>query len=195
MSDLLVIQCLLVCRQRLDQELNSNNILLERSEKNAHEKEVKIENEFKKEEGNNNKESIRLKDENERDKEVKIRENNNIEDQSNKETKDQAPSKTGNSKNEKEMSTKEGNKNQPTRNKGKLWHSRYGHLSMQNLKKLLRKNMVNGFDYDSSTLLDLCEPCIEGKHHHFKFPTEGGKRAKEKLELGTTSPVTTGFTQ
>jgi hypothetical protein len=63
------------------------------------------------------------------------------------------------------------------------WHSRYGHLGVQNMRKLCQRHLVNGFNYKPSANNEFCEPCVEGKHHHQKFPTEGGKRAEEKLEL------------
>ena len=64
-----------------------------------------------------------------------------------------------------------------------LWHSRYGHLGVQNMRKLCQRHLVKGFNYDLSSNQEFCEPCVKGKHHHQKFPTEGGKRAKDKLEL------------
>ena len=64
-----------------------------------------------------------------------------------------------------------------------LWHSRYGHLGVQNMRKLCQRHLVKGFNYDLTSNQEFCEPCVKGKHHHQKFPTEGGKRAKDKLEL------------
>ena len=43
--------------------------------------------------------------------------------------------------------------------------------------------MVDGFDFDASGKTSFCESCVEGKHHRSPFPTGGGMRAKEPLEL------------
>ena len=65
----------------------------------------------------------------------------------------------------------------------KLWHRRYGHLGMQNLKRLVMEDMVVGLRSDMTQDIGVCEPCAEGKHHRSKFPTAGGKRGKEILDL------------
>ena len=66
----------------------------------------------------------------------------------------------------------------------KLWHSRYGHLGKENLKKLIKDDLVIGLkNYNPKADYDLCKPCIDGKHHRFKFPKDGGKRASKVLEL------------
>ena len=54
---------------------------------------------------------------------------------------------------------------------------------MQNLQRLAREKLVDGFDFDVSEQLDFCEMCAEGKHHKNHFPTIGSKRAKEPLHL------------
>ena len=38
-------------------------------------------------------------------------------------------------------------RNQPT--KEDVWHQRYGHLGVQNLRKLAKEELVDGFDYNS----------------------------------------------
>ena len=68
-------------------------------------------------------------------------------------------------------------------NKEVIWHRRYGHLGVNNLKRLMRDEMINGFDFDVSKDIDFCKPCAEGKHHRQKFPRKGGKRAGELLGL------------
>ena len=45
------------------------------------------------------------------------------------------------------------------------WHKRYGHLGVQNLQKLAKENLVDGYDYDKTKDIDFCESCTEGKHH------------------------------
>ena len=56
----------------------------------------------------------------------------------------------------------------------------YGHLGVRNLRKLAKDNLVNDFDYNTSSF---CEPCTNGKHHRSSFPTSGAKRAGEPLGL------------
>ena len=65
----------------------------------------------------------------------------------------------------------------------KLWHRRYGHLGMQNLERLVVEDMVVGLRSDMTQDTGVCEPCAEGKHRRSKFPTAGGKRGKEILDL------------
>ena len=65
-----------------------------------------------------------------------------------------------------------------------VWHQRYGHLNIGSLKKLARKNLVDGFNVtDINEELDLCEPCINGKIHRSPFPRVGRRRAVKPLEL------------
>jgi len=61
-----------------------------------------------------------------------------------------------------------------------LWHRRYGHVGFRNLAA---NQMVDGFDYQKSSDSKFCEPCIDGKHHTSAFPSTGGKRVTEILEL------------
>ena len=72
-------------------------------------------------------------------------------------------------------------RNQQT--KEDIWHRRYGHLGVQNLQKLAKEELVDGFDYNSLRDVNFCEPCLEGKHQRRKFPTDGGKRSGELLGL------------
>ena len=65
----------------------------------------------------------------------------------------------------------------------KLWHRRYGHLGIQNLKRLVVEDMVVGLRSDMTQDIGVWEPCAEGKHHRSKFPTADGKRGKEILDL------------
>jgi len=56
-------------------------------------------------------------------------------------------------------------RNQQT--KEDIQHRRYGHLGVQNLRKVVKEELVDGFDYNS--LRDVAR----------KFPTLGGKGADE----------------
>ena len=64
-----------------------------------------------------------------------------------------------------------------------VWHRRYGHLGTRNLQKLAKHELVNGFDFDMTKEINFCESCVEGKHHRRHFPTIGGKRSVEPLDL------------
>ena len=64
-----------------------------------------------------------------------------------------------------------------------LWHRRFGHLSQRSLTTLKKDGLVRGFDYDTSQVIDFCEPCIGGKIHRNPFPKSGRERAREPLEL------------
>ena len=58
-----------------------------------------------------------------------------------------------------------------------LWHRRYGHLGVQNMRKLVAEEMVVGLDCKMSKDIGVCEPCVEGKHHRANFDTSGAKRS------------------
>jgi len=52
-----------------------------------------------------------------------------------------------------------------------IWHGRFGHLGLRNLKKLAIKELVRGFKFDTSQELTFCESCTHSKQHRAKFPT------------------------
>ena len=64
-----------------------------------------------------------------------------------------------------------------------LWHRRFGHLGISNLKRLVREDMVVGLKCDMTQDIGVCEPCADGKLHRTKFPTAGGKRGNAVLDL------------
>ena len=63
------------------------------------------------------------------------------------------------------------------------WHKRFGHLGVQNLQKLAKENLVDGYDYDKSKDIDFLESYAEGKHHRSKFPVNKSERVKTPLDL------------
>ena len=74
--------------------------------------------------------------------------------------------------------------------KEKLWHRRFGHLGVDNLKKLKVDQLVDGFDYDTSEKHQFCEPCVDGKHHRLPFPKSGGEKSNELLgKIHTECPI------
>ena len=68
------------------------------------------------------------------------------------------------------------------KNKERLWHRRYGHLSEHGLHKLAKKEMVDNFNYDTSNMIGFCEACIGGKHHRSPF-NHSDRMASKRLEL------------
>ena len=64
-----------------------------------------------------------------------------------------------------------------------IWHRRFGHLGIQNLRKLANEKMVDGLDCNVTTDTDLCEPCIGGKHHKSPFPKSCSSHSKNPLNL------------
>ena len=64
-----------------------------------------------------------------------------------------------------------------------IWHLRFGHLGIQNLRKLANERMVDGLDCNITTDTDLCEPCIGGKHHKSPFPKSSSSHSKNPLSL------------
>lgn len=64
-----------------------------------------------------------------------------------------------------------------------LWHYRYGHLSMKNLQKLARDNLIKDFDFSITKEIQFCESCIAGKQHKNPYPSHAQRRSKEALEL------------
>jgi hypothetical protein len=44
-----------------------------------------------------------------------------------------------------------------------IWNERFGHLSKQNLKLLLQKNIVVGMNAKTNHQLDFCKGCVVGK--------------------------------
>ena len=64
-----------------------------------------------------------------------------------------------------------------------LWHRRYGHLGVQNMRKLVMEDMVDGLDCEMKNDIGVCGPCAEGKQCRAKFPTSGAKRNDTVLGL------------
>ena len=56
-----------------------------------------------------------------------------------------------------------------------IWHRRFGHLGTQNLGRLAREKLVDGFDYDITKRTKFCEPCIDGKQSRTPFPKNGSR--------------------
>lgn len=63
------------------------------------------------------------------------------------------------------------------------WHRRYGHLGSQNLERLVKEELVHGFDYCTSKSISFCEPCLKGKQQRGRFPTQTDRKTTVPLEL------------
>lgn len=64
----------------------------------------------------------------------------------------------------------------------KLWHQRYGHLSVGGLKLLVQKKMVKGLP-ELNNSDEVCSDCMVGKQHRESIPKTSNWRASQKLEL------------
>ena len=66
-----------------------------------------------------------------------------------------------------------------------VWHSRFAHLSVGGLKRLISNGMVEGLSCGDTdeTSCGNCAPCALGKQHRIPFPRGKAKRANELLEL------------
>lgn len=79
----------------------------------------------------------------------------------------------------------------------RLWHRRFGHLSLQNLAALQRLGGVTGIDVTSAEFLRehrlqaLCEPCVLGKHRSRPFPSSerAPKRTLERVATDLSGPM------
>ncbi|KAK3888840.1 hypothetical protein Pcinc_007106 [Petrolisthes cinctipes] len=64
-----------------------------------------------------------------------------------------------------------------------IWHRRYGHLGIDNLKILVRDDLVDGLNCDVNKELEFCEACVKGKSKKSPFPCNKVKPDREPLEL------------
>ena len=64
-----------------------------------------------------------------------------------------------------------------------LWHCRFGHLGMDNVNKLIERNIVSGMDSVSNTSKNFCEGCAKGKQHRCAYLKTANYRASEPFEL------------
>ncbi|KAK4313452.1 hypothetical protein Pmani_015209 [Petrolisthes manimaculis] len=64
-----------------------------------------------------------------------------------------------------------------------IWHRRYGHLGIDNLKILVRDDLVDGLNFDVNKELEFCDACVKGKSKKSPFPCNKVKPDREPLEL------------
>ena len=68
-----------------------------------------------------------------------------------------------------------------------LWHERYGHLNMNDIRKIANsEEIVYGMKINNSDVKkkdDGCEPCALGKMHRLSFPKQSQYRADKILEM------------
>lgn len=65
----------------------------------------------------------------------------------------------------------------------RLWHYRYGHLGMDSVTKLMKKDMVVGMNDTTDEKDAVCEGCVMGKQHRSEYPKGVAQRATEPFEL------------
>ena len=63
-----------------------------------------------------------------------------------------------------------------------MWHSRYGHLNLNDLKKLVNKDMINGVKFKYIKNFD-SEICILGKQVQTAFPKNNKNKQMDVLEI------------
>ena len=51
-----------------------------------------------------------------------------------------------------------------------LWHQRFGHLGVKNLKLLHDQKLVDGMKLNDSDGMKFCEGCVKGKQKRNSFP-------------------------
>jgi hypothetical protein len=66
------------------------------------------------------------------------------------------------------------------------WHRKFGHVSVSGLHKLLAKDLVDGLDIDTNSIIEDCEACKEAKQTHAPFPEKSESRSKYPGELTHT---------
>ena len=64
-----------------------------------------------------------------------------------------------------------------------LWHRRFCHLGMTNLRKLVTKELVRGIECDITKDSFLCNSCCDGKNHKVPFPVSESKSKHKVLDL------------
>lgn len=65
-----------------------------------------------------------------------------------------------------------------------LWHRRFGHLNINDMREIISKELVKGLDIKVSTPSDpICEPCIAGKLHRGPIPKVASHRSSFPLGL------------
>lgn len=58
------------------------------------------------------------------------------------------------------------------------WHFRLGHLNVNDMKKLVDRNMALGLDkLNVNVIKKFCEPCVLGKQARLPFPPKNEKRS------------------
>lgn len=64
-----------------------------------------------------------------------------------------------------------------------LWHQRFGHISKENLQKIIDKQMVNDLNLSGRISMSFCESCVLGKSTKLPFPKCSDYRATRTLQV------------
>jgi len=63
-----------------------------------------------------------------------------------------------------------------------LWHQRLGHLCEQQMRQMVKDELIKGMKFQKSANLSFCEGCVEGKIHKKPFSLVG-VHSSRKLQL------------
>ena len=65
-----------------------------------------------------------------------------------------------------------------------LWHRRFAHLNVSDVKEIISKQLVTGLELRDTTLPDpICEPCLAGKQHRGPIPKSAQHHYSTPLAL------------
>lgn len=65
-----------------------------------------------------------------------------------------------------------------------LWHRRFAHLNVEDVRKVVREDLVTGLKLTSKAAPDpICEPCLAGKQHRGPIPKVATHRRSDLLGL------------
>ena len=68
----------------------------------------------------------------------------------------------------------------PPNQSWETWHRRYGHVNYDDLKKLYKNNLVDGFNVNTKTSTPDCPACVKGKQSVSEsFPSQVRQRAEK----------------
>ena len=79
-----------------------------------------------------------------------------------------------------------------------LWHNRFCHLGITNLKRMNSNNIVKGMSFSVNDDSFFCKNCVDGKIHRTPFPKNDSKRERMPFELihsdicGKLNPLSLG---
>ena len=64
-----------------------------------------------------------------------------------------------------------------------LWHRRLCHIGFNNVRKIVKDNLVSGIDFKLCSDDHHCESCYDGKNHRVPFPTHKSQKNRKILDV------------